>query len=904
MFYSVPTARQALCLGLATATKLLAYAWLKEIDFRGMGSVLCEAISSEPTNESDLSRNAFSSTDVPVLSLTQGHTHPRAAGARNLGLRVASMVALRMGVGVYIVQMSRSDQRKGFRGDRQWFWPKDTNVQNRKDSQAADDLMYICDTDYYMNMPEFLAKNEKPVLLYTAVPSAATTQDQDSATYFDEQGRMHTLVSGGGAYAHKLWDYGADSISVRRTFLGIPYKLVTYAVERKQVSDHRQLILLAPIKVFRGLAAWMGIWLFEGNPLKRFNPVEHTPSGDVFIRFKIHTAEKTMITTAKPNTHLSCTVPAADDDAVATAARLGTTNLMLPTTASWLGKDQRAAAAVLTEYHRKAVGKKMPVVFPVKQGVRAYQYEPASYDQEAKPKMQAFMSPLVHGAFVPVNNAASERRCVKGRINDLKKEEPGPCAFRDQGLEEFIELLCDGLVLEPVSYETVAEKQTTSAQKLSLLKAVVSGMHVWDVLKCFLKAEPYQGLKDPRNISTYNDMYKLAMSCFALALSQAMKKFKWYAPGMTPIEVAQRVAEICMESDFVNVSDYTRMDGTISYWLRLVDRGVFMKTFVNHRAELNDLLDKNCDNKGFLPLGTTFEQGSSHGSGCPTTSLSQTLRAAFCAYLAFRHTKKPNGLYYSPQEAFDSLGIHSGDDGLDGNLPVDSHEWAARKVGLRLEASTIDRGDPGVNFLARYYSDEVWEGRLDSMCDVKRQLSKFHVTVRLPEGVLAEYKLVEKCMGYVATDGNTPVVGPLCKRVLMLSNYRPKTPLGINNWWSKFDQSVQFPNNNADGWMDVEFYRQFPEFDHRMFGDWLAATRSATEILEAPLCAEPVRPKPASVDVAVDGDVILAGDDSPKPADQPKAEKPKRSKSAQSKRKGRPVNQRKQSRAPPARKTS
>jgi len=899
--FGVPTTRQAMCLGLAAATKLLAYAWLKEVDFRGIGSALCESLAAEPIIESDLARDAFASVEVPAVSLTKGHTHPNAAAARNLGIRLASAMALRMGVGTFVVQMSKADQRKGYKGMRQWYWPKDTNVDNRRDVSLSEDLMYICDTDYYMDMPAFLGNNIKPVLLYTAVPSAATTQDQDSSTYFDEHGRLVTLVSGGGMYVHRLWDYAYDSITVKKSFLGVTYKLVTYAVERKQVSDHRQLILLTPIRVFRGLAAWLGIWLFDGNPLKRFNPVEVAPNGLRFIRFKVHTADKTMITTARPNTHLSCTVSAEVDDAIATVARLGTTNLMLPTAASWLDKD-RAGATILTEYHRNAIGRKLPIVFPVKQGVRAYQFEPSSFDQEAKPKLEAFMSPLVHEAFAPVNNAASERQCIKGRVTDLRKPEPAPCEFRDQCLREFVDLVSDGLVLEPVGYETVAAKQTNPAQKLSLRKAVVSGSYVKNVVKCFLKSEAYSGLKDPRNITTYNDSDKLTLSTFAMALSTEMKKFNWYAPGMTPVEVAQRVADICRTSDFVNVSDYHRMDGTITYWLRLVDRGVLMKTFVNHRAELNELLKRNCDNKGHLPLGTRFEQGSTHGSGCPFTSLSQTLRAAFCAYLAFRHTKKPDGDYYSPREAFHSLGIHSGDDGLDGDLPVASHQWAAAKVGLVLEANTIDRGFPGVNFLARYYSTEVWHGRLDSMCDVKRQLSKFHTTVRLPENVLAEYKLVEKCMGYAATDGNTPVVGSFCKRVLMLSRYRPKVPLGVNTWWSKFDISVQFPNSNADGWMDVEFERLFPEFDRLLFDTWLASTRTATEMLEAPLCAEPKRPVPGTADVVVDDEVLVASEtnegNTPKPPSVPAASPKKTPRRT----KGTYVKSEKQSRRKPERK--
>jgi hypothetical protein len=144
------------------------------------------------------------------------------------------------------------------------------------------------------------------------------------------------------------------------------------------------------------------------------------------------------------------------------------------------------------------------------------------------------------------------------------------------------------------------------------------------------------------------------------------------------------------------------------------------------------------------------------------------------------------------------------------------------------------------------------------MCDIKRQLSKFHTTVRLPESVTAEQKLVEKCMSYVATDGNTPVIGELCKQVLVLSTIAPGNSLGVGSWWSKFDASVQYPNKNVGGWMDVELGVSFAEFDRSRFNSWLATATTVEAILAAPLCAEPRPATPASVDVVVDGSTLPA----------------------------------------------
>jgi len=652
-----------------------------------------------------------------------------------------------------------------------------------------------------------------------------------------------------------LWDYAADSFLVTKRVLGIPISAVAYAVERKQVGKHRQVILLAPIRVFNGLAAIMASYLLDTKELARFNPVKAGPSGEKFVRFNVLSPDgQLLVTTARPGTTLCATVPQSEDDAIAIVARLGTTNLMLPTTASWV-KD-RATSAVLTDYHRSCGQRATLTVYPVEQGVRAFQYKPAVFDCEARPKLQAFMSPLVHGAFAPVPNKAGEEQCVKGRIENLRKPEPKPSNFRDRCMDEFARLIVQDVHLEPVCFEVVNAKQTSSAQQLSIAKAVLTGQFRKLVLKCFLKAEAYSDVKDPRNISTYNDADKLDMGQFALALAQHMKQFKWYGPGKTPVEIADRVAEICMASGFVNISDYHRMDGTISYTLRQVDRVVCMKAFTGHTAKLNELLKTNVDNKGYLPNGTTFDQGPSHGSGCSATSLFQTLRAAFNAYLAFRHTPLRGGTTYSPEEAFDALGIHLGDDGIDGDLPVASHQWASRTTGLILEAQVVRRGERGVNFLARYYSPEVWTGLPDSMCDVKRQLSKFHTTVRLPTNVTPEQKFVEKATSYVATDGQTPVIGELCKKLLLLSPHRPKSISGIGSWWSKFDASVQFPNRNVGGWMDMEFADQFPEFDRRQFNQWLDGAGSAEELLSAPLCAEPKPATPGKCPVVVDETVV------------------------------------------------
>jgi hypothetical protein len=644
--------------------------------------------------------------------------------------------------------------------------------------------------------------------------------------------------------------------AIKRFLVIFPYRLVTYAVERKQVSKHRQLIMLAPMRSFNGpISATLAYFFLEGHQIERFNPIVKNKDGRLYARFKT-CSDTPRITTALVNTNVSATADCVDDDCIAIISRLGSTKLMLPSTNTWL-KDNRHASAVLTEYHREASGAKVPVVFPVHLGVRTYTFEPESFNPDDKTKLEAFMSPIIHGAFVPSNNASNERQAIKGRVTDLKRPEPQRTQFFNTCLKEFTKLLVDGTILHPEPIDTIVESQTSPQQRTSIARAILYGPFRKFALKCFVKAEAYLGVKDPRIISTYNDACKLDMACYAYALAQHCKQFPWYGPGKTPAEIAERVAEICTSAVVdANVSDFHRMDGTITYLLRQVERSIMMAIFPDYRSQLNELLKTDVDNISFMPFGTTYHQGPAQGSGSSATSLFQTLRSTFTAYMAYRHTTKlGSSVTLNAGEAFNALGIHTGDDSLSADLPAKSLKWACTKVGLIVEANIVDRGMRGINFLARYYSDEVWTGSTVSMSDIKRTLSKFHCCLRLPANIKPARKLAEKAFAYSLTDPNTPILGELCKRVL---HFCPTSSLELNihSFWAKYPSEVQYPNENYSGWMHAEIEHALPDFDQSMFRFWLSQCKSIDDILNAPLCVEIAQPT-TKLPVIVDNELIL-----------------------------------------------
>jgi hypothetical protein len=218
-----------------------------------MLSHVCESMGVRPVNGPDVTRDAFTATCIAKARPTPGHTHPDAAAFRTAATETALNVSSYAGSSIFVIGLSRTDQRRALRGTRAWYWAKDTHTRNQSDNPSSDDFLYICDVDYYIDMPDLLAKNCHPTLIYTVVPEhAATDGVDDTSFHFDENGVLHSHVAGSGHYEHNLWDYGVDSVMVTNRFFGIPISATVYAVERKQVTRNRQLILLAPIIRFPG----------------------------------------------------------------------------------------------------------------------------------------------------------------------------------------------------------------------------------------------------------------------------------------------------------------------------------------------------------------------------------------------------------------------------------------------------------------------------------------------------------------------------------------------------------------------------------------------------------------------------------------------------------------------------
>lgn len=204
-----------------------------------------------------------------------------------------------------------------------------------------------------------------------------------------------------------------------------------------------------------------------------------------------------------------------------------------------------------------------------------------------------------------------------------------------------------------------------------------------------------------------------------------------------------------------------------------------------------------------------------------------------------------------------------GDDSIIRGDFVEEYKRGATAVGMKATGNAVLKGEQGVNFLARYYSPDVFYGNGASMTDPLRAIRKWTLTRAFPVGTDPRTKLVEKAMSTAVTDANTPVIGPWARKVLERNKIEDVKPSKLDpGWWSQFGPEVQFDNTYGD-WMEDWFQTQISDttgeeksyFDTSLFHAWLDSAGTLTQLLSPPQCIE----GPTS-DVSFPADTIVNGE--------------------------------------------
>lgn len=815
-------------------------------------SRLIDQARVEPEHSVLVTRAKFG--DVPVLPVraVENHTHGTSAANRSSGSATIDVIGRTMGADVWFYQRSAADVRKGRLGSRSFFWCKDLNARSASFAPNAKAIVAMVDVDQYVDMNWFLCRWFRPVILYTFQPSSVARSDGEYSYTFDSCDRVDYGVSGGGRYRHMVWNYTGDAVKATWRFLGIPLCVSVYQLERRFMDEDHQLLLLAPLAQFWGPAAILASVFLEGEPLRRLRVAK-----DGFLRMLVKTSQTVEMVTGVQMGYSVARVPARVDDELASVTRTSKVGLTLPMVKAKMG-ESRDGAEILFEYHKMVMKRVRPnIVNVVDDYVRDFQWFDDEWDPEAKPSMVSFMDPLLDGAFCPVMSKSNDRRAVDQRILE-QRNTTVLTPHLVKIVEEFVDLFWGDIAgkLLPVDEDYLREKQNRPTQLRILNEAeyLVATLET----KSFMKREAYPKVADPRIISTINGVDKRDYSLYMYAVGDVLKTKSWYAFGKTPREVAERVAEICETALSIVNTDFSRMDGRVSHVLRYLEERVMLKGFATeHHEEMLRLMETQRGLRGKTKFGVSYDTGLSRLSGSPETSSFNTIANAFTAYAAYRAMRGGMGDWVAPEEAYARLGIYGGDDGISADVPPGVYVKTAAKVGQVLEVEPIKRGDVGVKFLSRQYGPEVWWGCVDSCCDFARCLSKFHVTVHMPNNVSKESKLRDKAFSLWLSDGNSPVVGEFVSQVLNVADCDDGWLFtNLCGAWMPFgvETEKQYPNEHGK-WMDDLFNRQLPSFDRTAFGKWLQTASTLEVLLTPPQFAERIE-----AEMKKEGEVVVDGD--------------------------------------------
>jgi len=524
-------------------------------------------------------------------------------------------------------------------------------------------------------------------------------------------------------------------------------------------------------------------------------------------------------------------------------------------------EDRYRSSAMLTVFMRSVEAPVPYHVYPIPPLTFHYA-NPATPPKEFKFGMMEYMPPVYSGTFVPLSSLSNDAWAASGRVvklRDAPHENMGLRPNMNKYAKEFADFfLPQKHSLEPVSYEEVRLRMDRPTQRERHDTALIQDPHLSfdDKLESFVKKESYDEVKEPRMITMFPGSTTVEYARFIYALNDHIKTMKWYAFGKNPAQLAQRVVEVCLGSNFVIEGDASRMDGRISQVVRFFELYLLYHCFTAfyhsvletlHMAQYNRFARTMHGFKYFLEYG--------RASGSMETSFFNSFLSALMCYMTYRR----QGL--SPEAAWNKLGVYGGDDTLSADIDPVLYVETAEYFGQIMKVRIV-RPPMCPTFLARIFLNP-WTGIPDSICDVPRALRGLHLRVASGQNLTLKQNLEQKLAGYARTDFHSPIFRVIISTLCHLNWNLDGQP---DTWWGQFHKDVQWPNtleaviqherlaapyfydyNSLMAWSDhCRATNEFHQIPCVMFGDinyitsFYTAYYSHSKLLIAEFCGAPV----------------------------------------------------------------
>jgi hypothetical protein len=710
------------------------------------------------------------------IPVSKEHTHQDAARNRTSANIFLNTLVTKAGYEPYNVSRSNHDM---YGGNRYFYCIKDMATPYRDDEIRDNTAFIFTDVDYYCDINLWL-KHHRPMLMYTLVPTTVAGRGPDYA-YSIENDLVKFVVSGGAEYQHPLWDYCGDTVSV----IDDDGALCSFSIEQKILpgDKNRRLIWLLPTTRVPG-PYWA--WLFEPTSIKR-----KTFSDDGGKRNVIFEPITDTVSVAANGAHHSVELPGSVYNAIRRRINHKTTPPVVADIERLLLSNNVPEPSVKAPvlFDLIGAGPFVPNIVRTTEMFAHFQPLGPLATEDGKTTGAICGNTLVtNPAVFPIRSYNSDVSTIDGRITRVKNTiTPGRkyVIWAQEFIRELVPIAGKGC---PISVEDVRKLQNAPAQ-ISRFEQVkhLLGVTPTNRLECFIKAEPYMGTNDPRNITTMSPELTTMMSCFTYAFKQdVLKHHNWYGPCKTPKKITERLRELA-GGDMIS-TDYSRFDGTISKFLvdNIIKAAYLRWCSEEHRTELEGWFRAMYKKTGTTANGLKFQPGYSTRSGGPTTTDGNTIVTLFPQYCSLRT------LGYAHSEAWSKVGIAYGDDGgmkcHSPDLPS-ALELCASDLGLKLKSVVVESGVP-FPFLGRFFVD--LRAMNDSFQDPLRTLTKLHLTSN--KGVTPAQALCNKAHGYVNTDALTPIIGAWCHKVI--GTYKLKFKGATKE--EQFKRSYAWQQSNAD----------------------------------------------------------------------------------------------------------
>lgn len=728
-------------------------------------------------------------------------------------------------------------------------WACDTSVPHRDtDSVEANHVITQIDSDYYVDMNAHDVLNNNPQLLYTFDPleAAAAHTDYPAWTFIDDE--TIEVTSPAEKYSHKLWDYTGNEVRHFRLNHVYDAKFTIFELEKRRIDETHSLVFINPRVHYEGLRAFIAKCWFGTQEFKRVN-VGGGPYSRMVIQRQEENAQDHIVSVARKNHFLAATCKKVDYDhmyELTLRSKLGCTVPKIKTKTTLTD----APAALLTNYLndlKKEVDDDHIWYknYSLDYAVRIHQYFPSSAaSTDPKGAVVAFANALIDGCHVHSNELASEKQAIEGRLTKLIQPFT-LTAKHTKYMDAFIKRLvpeADKHTLIMCDDDEVFEHQNRPTQK-TILEYALECNEAEEIISTFAKKEAAQKINDTRIISVGKPAGKLAVSKFLYPFQTWLKKQKWYCFGRTPAKLASHLAKIANHAQMINCTDFSRMDGRKTIALRTFNYKLMASLFgKEHIMALRDIYERGCNVRGFTPTidgeSFFFETYMAWASGDPFTSSFNSSDNSLIVFTGFVNKHTDNGKMKVTEEIFDSAyqeliasSCIAGDDTCLADMPNDCIVAAASWWGHVLTSEVYQRGEPGVNFLARVYGPDLWNGDPNSTTDLMRALSKLHVTPSL-FGFTPLEKMAMKLTSLLFTDGNSPIISSLISAWLDVGGkLAEKHERQFMSYWSKYDLKDQYPNRCEDWMYDTLPY---DEINWDLYVSFLQSVREPADFLYMP----------------------------------------------------------------------